>query len=103
MLVLNKGFYTFTIERNESDIQALIEVERNFYERHLLPQVPPEPTESDGELLSRMYPASDAHYVPLNHISGTLALLVEAKKQLKCLEVEVTQYENGQGRAAGCF
>ena len=58
VLVLNKAFHVFTIERDEAEVQALIEAEKDFWENHVLKQIPPAPdgSESTSELLKQMFP-----------------------------------------------
>jgi putative phage-type endonuclease len=58
VLVLNKSFHVFTIERDEAEVQALIEAEKHFWENHVLKQIPPAPdgSESTSELLKQMFP-----------------------------------------------
>ena len=58
VLVLNKSFHVFTIERDEAEIQALIAAEKDFWENHVLKQIPPTPdgSESTSELLKQMFP-----------------------------------------------
>jgi len=58
VLVLNKSFHVFTIERDEAEIQALISAEKDFWENHVLKQIPPTPdgSESTSELLKQMFP-----------------------------------------------
>lgn len=46
VLILNQGFCWYTIERDENEIHALMEAEREFWEKHVIPDVPPVP---DGE------------------------------------------------------
>ena len=58
VLVLNKSFHVFTIERDEAEVQALIAAEKDFWENHVLKQIPPTPdgSESTSELLKQMFP-----------------------------------------------
>lgn len=58
VLVLNKAFYVFTIERDEAEIQALIEAEKHFWENHVLKQIPPAPDGSKGtsDLIKQLFP-----------------------------------------------
>jgi len=58
VLVLNKAFHVFTIERDEAEIEALIEAEKHFWENHIMKQIPPAPdgSESTSELLKKMFP-----------------------------------------------
>ena len=64
VLVLNKAFYVFTIERDEAEIQALIDAEKDFWENHVLKQIPPAPdgSESTSELIKTMYPEAKEHF-----------------------------------------
>lgn len=48
VLVLNKGFYTFEIPRNQGEIDALMDAEQRFWEEHVVPGIPPEPDGSDS-------------------------------------------------------
>ena len=61
VLVLGKAFHVFEIPRDEAYIATLIEAEREFWEEHVVPRVPPLPmgTEADGEALNALYPAAE--------------------------------------------
>lgn len=61
VLVGNREFYTFVIERDEEEIAALMEQERAFYENYLLPGVMPAPSGSaqDGAALGTLYADED--------------------------------------------
>jgi putative phage-type endonuclease len=58
VLVLNKAFHIFEIERDEAEIEALITAEKYFWENHVLKQIPPAPdgTESTSELIKQLFP-----------------------------------------------
>lgn len=58
VLVLNRAFHVFTIERDEAEVQALIEAEKFFWENHVLKQIPPTPdgSESTAEVIKQMFP-----------------------------------------------
>ena len=62
VLVLNKAFYVFTVERDEAEVKSLLEAERDFWEGHVLPQVPPEPDGSAqaGKVIAQLHPAAEA-------------------------------------------
>lgn len=47
VLILNHGFHVFEIERDEEEIAALLEAERNFWQNYMIPDMPPPP---DGTL-----------------------------------------------------
>lgn len=58
VLVLNKGFYDFVIERNDEEIQSLIQAEKSFWEEHILKNIPPDAdgSESTSDTLLKLYP-----------------------------------------------
>jgi len=58
VLVLNKAFHVFTIERDEAEVQALIEAEKDFWENHILKQIPPSPdgSEATSEVIKQLFP-----------------------------------------------
>ena len=58
VLVLNKAFHVFTIERDEAEVQALIAAEKDFWENHVLKQIPPTPdgSESTSEIIKQLFP-----------------------------------------------
>lgn len=61
VLVLNKDFYVFEIERDEAEIAALIEAERYFWEEHVLKEIPPafDGSKAASECLKAMYPEAE--------------------------------------------
>jgi putative phage-type endonuclease len=58
VLVLNKGFHVFEIQRDENEIAALVEAERQFWENHVLKEIPPSPDGMDSttETIKAMFP-----------------------------------------------
>ena len=58
VLVLNNAFHVFTIERDDAEIQALIEAEKDFWENHILKQIPPAPdgSEATTEVIKQLFP-----------------------------------------------
>ena len=64
VLVLNKAFHIFEIERDEAEIRALIEAEKHFWTNHIMKQIPPAPdgSESTSELIKTMYPEAKEHF-----------------------------------------
>lgn len=60
VLILGRDFQTFTIERDEEEIKALMETEKEFWENHVACNVPP-PVDGllpTSETLSAVYPIS---------------------------------------------
>jgi putative phage-type endonuclease len=88
-LVLNKGFYVFTIERDETEIQALIEAEKDFWENHVLKQIPPAPdgSESTSEVIKQLFPeAKEREEVALFGYEDKIEQYLQLEAQLKELE-----------------
>ncbi len=57
IMVLGRGFYIFTIERDQAEIDALMAQETAFWENYVLPDVPPPPdgTEATTDALGQIY------------------------------------------------
>lgn len=101
VLVLNSAFYTFTIERDEKEIAALMEAEQAFWDDHVMAGVEPLPDGSDSaqRVLERM-----------ERVEGT-ALLMEHEstfeqyqmliEQIKALEQERDQAKQTLIQALG--
>ncbi len=95
VVILSKGFYWFKVERNEEDIQALVEMEQAFWENHILAGVMPAPTEQDSDVIKELYPtATDGCVVDIESISDTMTELVTVKASKKELEAKQKELEN---------
>ena len=101
VLILNKGFYVFCIERNWDDITALIATEEAFWNNHVLAQVPPEPNDNDDDTLAALYPKDEGGFTPLYSMSATLKALVAKKEAAKALDAEISALENQVKLALG--
>lgn len=88
--VLNKGFHVFKVDRNESEIEALIAAERDFWEEHVAKHVPPAPDGSAraGELVKSRFPVGrgDASLTPLYGLEDRIALYVGLQDEIEELE-----------------
>jgi putative phage-type endonuclease len=97
--VLNRSFHIFHVERNEAEIQSLIEAEEHFWSEHVLKQFPPPPDGSEraGELLKSLYPKErgDADLAPLYGIEDKLDRLSELDGRIKELETESDAIKQG--------
>ena len=95
VLVLTKGFYTYVIERDETEISALVEAERAFWEDHLVPQIPPDLDGSEATQLAlrQRYPEDHGGCIRLGKSTAqkleTLASVQEELKALKQSESEI--------------
>lgn len=115
VLVLNKGFHVFTIERDEGEIQALIDTERRFWEEHVQKDIPPAPdgSEATSEALKAMYPQAKDHenvalYGQEPNIQRYLDLKAKSddyKKQAEQIKqgIQLEMKDAEIGRAAGYF
>jgi putative phage-type endonuclease len=93
VLVLNKAFYTFEIDRNEKEIDALMEAERIFWEEHVQKQVPPDPdgSESSMAVLDSKVFVDDTEFMPdaeglfeqLERVQGMIKEYEDEKDALK--------------------
>lgn len=85
VLVGNRELFTFTIERDEEEIAALMEQERAFYENYLLPGVMPAPSGSaqDGAALGTLYADEDddAAALDLNDMVDCFEAYIAANAQ----------------------
>jgi putative phage-type endonuclease len=90
VLVGNREFYTFVIERDEDEIAALRETEQAFYENYLLPSVMPECTgaDADGEAVRSLYPVSDpnADAMDLTDMRDCFEAYIAANAQIALCE-----------------
>lgn len=112
VLVLNKAFHIFEIERDEAEIGALIAAEKDFWENHVQKQIPPSPdgSESTFELLKQLYPeAKECEQVALygkeQRIEDYLKLDLQAKELEKQrdaikqeLQLSIGEAEIGQAQ-----
>lgn len=114
ILVLSKGFYHFVIERDEAEIAALVEMERDFW-GYVERRQPPETDGSDATAaaISKRYPAGsvvddDADFS--ERASNAIVALAAIDEQIKVLNAEkkaaqaIIQEEMGEcsrGNAGG--
>lgn len=80
------------IERDEGDIAALVEGERNFWENHIQKRICPSPDGSkrNEEILKTKYPSADENLptVDLIGYEKELSELTELKAKIKALETQ---------------
>ena len=91
VLVLNKAFHVFTIERDEAEIQALIEAEKHFWENHVMKQIPPAPdgSEATSEVIKQLFPeAREAVETALFGYESKIQQYLELDAKVKELEQE---------------
>ena len=88
VLVFGKGFYWFEIQRDEDEINALIENEVEFWQVHVAQNIPPvaDGSESSMDTLNKLYPNGDSsatQVVGMDNLMRDYLELGEAIKRLK--------------------
>ena len=89
VLVLGSGFFTFEIERDEDEITALIEAEKDFYEKHILAGVAPmaDGSASTTDTIGTIYSEGrEGDAVNLMAYDRDMALYLTLSAQIKELE-----------------
>lgn len=88
VLVLNRSFHVFTIERDEAEIEALINAEKDFWENHVLKGIPPAPDgkESTSGLIKQLFPeAKEREEMALFGYEDKIQRYLELNEQVKQL------------------
>jgi predicted phage-related endonuclease len=87
VLVLNKGFMVFEIERDEDEIAALAKSEEEFW-KYVEAKEPPSPdgTSSTTDTISAIYPESNGETVNLFAYESELQQYIALTAQIKELE-----------------
>ena len=89
VLVLGRDFLVFKIERDEEEIAALMEAEKNFW--HLVEtDTPPAMSgmDTDDETLTAIYPESDGTSIDLFGMGSTLEAIATYDEHIKALAKE---------------
>ena len=95
VLVFGRGFFTFTLERDQAEIDALMAAEERFWT--LVEQdTPPalDGLEATGEALQVLYPSSRDNSVDLFGREAMLSEYVALQDQKKELAQRISQIEN---------
>jgi putative phage-type endonuclease len=96
VLVLGRSFHVFQIDRDEEKIAQLIAAERDFWEGHVVPRIPPLPTgtDSDNDVLEEMYPGDpDEPEIDVSDISGEFDLLSLLERDKDDIEQKIMQHK----------
>lgn len=94
--ILGQEFKYVRIDRDEAAIQNLITIEGDFWNRHVVPRVMPDPDGSKvcDEVISRYYPeARKGAVIPLIGFDEKLMRRQEIEALIKKLEAESSQIE----------
>lgn len=95
-LIFGKEFIYHKIERDEEVIQSLREIEKDFWENHVLTGIPPMPdgSEAADEWIRRKMPfANKGKSIPLLGFDEKLKRREEVTEQMEQLKVEKAQIE----------
>lgn len=88
VLALGQGFYTFEIERDEEDINALAEVEREFWEKVKTRTPPPaDGMSATSEAIKSMFPESNGTSVDLLGFESDVQIYAELTKKIRELSI----------------
>lgn len=95
VLVYGRGFFTFVLERDQAEIDALMQSEADFW-KHVEQDIPPAPDGSQAttDALREVYPASQRTTSLLFGRDAALREYMELKAQEKELERRISQIEN---------
>lgn len=99
VLIGGNDFRYYFIKRDQEFIDYLIAIEKTFWEKHILRNIPPAMIGHGEEkkMLSSIYPTSIEPELPFilpNESEETLLKLDSAKKNVKTWETEQTRLEN---------
>ena len=97
VLIGGNKFVYKKIERDDELIQQIIQIESDFWNNHVVPQVPPEldGSAASTELLNKMYPVGQNNEISLpSEADQLIAELEEAKAHQKVADERVSELEN---------
>lgn len=95
VLILNQGFHWFAIERDQTEIDALMQAERDFWNTYLLPDVPPpvDGLPATSEALETVFLGSANDEVKPLYRSDLLKSYLNLKDQIAALQKEKERCE----------
>lgn len=95
ILVMGKGFYTYTVERDEKEIEALISAEEAFWNSVMHGEEPEiDGSQSTADTIAFLHPESNGETEDIPNLEGDVAMLDDISTRIKELEAMKKQYEN---------
>jgi len=95
VLVLGKGFFEFTIERDDAEIEALASAEREFWDNVINNVAPPlDGTEATQDALKTILADSaPGQAIDLSGVSIHLAMYLTLKEKIKEMDAELSEHQ----------
>lgn len=96
VLIGNREFKTYVIERDEEEIGSLMEAEKAFWNTYVLPRKAPPADGSDAtsRAISQLYPSGIDTSVNLDPLSGLLTERKSLMDSMKVMEARKSEIEN---------
>ena len=94
VLVLGSGFHWYEVTRNQSDIDALIKLEEEFWSRHVEKDEAPPVDGSSAAVLNRMHPIGIAETKALEGMEPVAKSLIELMGKQKELDTQIEALKN---------
>lgn len=97
VLIGGNNFIWKEVNRDDEFIELMIKREKEFWENHVIANVPPpiDGSPSASDFLAKIYPQDDGSAIMLDEQSNTLIEAIQSiKVEEKQLEAQRTEYEN---------
>ena len=95
ILSFQRGFFWFRIDRNEDEIDALINAELEFWEHVSNNTMPPiDGSDSTADTIQSLYPDAKVEATDIESMRDTIEMLESVKDQIKALETLKKEYES---------
>lgn len=109
VLVLGKAFYWFEINRDDTEIESLINAEVKWWNKYMVgDEIPPlDGSDSTADTLSKMYPDDNGSIIYNSSLKSDAENYINLKTRIAELKKTLEEYENkikaGIGEAEKCF
>jgi predicted phage-related endonuclease len=96
VLIGNREFKTFVIERDEDEIKALMEAERYFWDNYVktMTQPPADGHRATTETVGKMYPDDNGDDVDLTDIAEDFAQRKRLKESRNAIDAQIDEIDN---------